>query len=378
MDPTADKQKEAIKLVVSTQESTNAPLELEQNLDDQTPHHTDTEAPDRANGEMEHSLKMLAICAAGFVVTFVALLFLRGFHGFFLRLVGLVLGMGWLGFFLAAIVFAWRCVKLWWRTVPALVSVIGLAALNLQLIAMLVCARGSHQYFAYFGLILMLMPPSALWCYRQLKTWQKLKATSALSIDQSGEPNDPSKRSDGPTDLSHELLHSAGLIKTCTASCDIMKNVGESWMKSCHRCGSTLFRPEELQRDDFKRLDQIRRSRVATNQDARTYRRADGTYILGSCSAVFTHSLPAVVLSAPFALTGLSLLLAPEFIMPFFNNPTAQALFVLATVWHLFGCWLYTRTNLIALRTLILIVFNLPLLLAPVLGPAIVTVMMAF
>jgi hypothetical protein len=387
MDPGTDKLEEKIELVASDQPepagaaqivSAGTPKQVDEDRTEEV--HGSPSRPDKPRSEAERTLKDLGRSASALLTSVIVGVFLwlaAPPHGWVPTVTFLVAGLICLVALIHFLVTAGRSARIWWKQTPVQIKLGGITALNGGVIGSMLLSWGKVPSSLDVGLGLMLFPPSALWFYRQFKIRQKLKAASTLPIDQSSDDGGQSHDSEAAPELTHELLHSARLIKTCTASCDIMKNVGDSCMKTCHRCGSTVFRPEELQPEDLRRLAKIRSTRIATNQDARTYRRTDGSYVLGSCSVVATHSLPAPVLSAPFFLTGLSLVMAPGFIVPFLNHPVARIVVLLATIWHLSGCWLYTRTNLIALRALIIMVFSLPLLLAPMLGPAIITIWQA-
>lgn len=69
--------------------------------------------------------------------------------------------------------------------------------------------------------------------------------------------------------------------------------------------------------------------------------------------------------------------IAPGFIAPFFLAPVAQLLLVVLVCWQLLGFYWLLRTDNFNLQILIGMIGTIPLMLAPMLGPAILTILMA-
>jgi hypothetical protein len=80
----------------------------------------------------------------------------------------------------------------------------------------------------------------------------------------------------------------------------------------------------------------------------------------------------------PIPPTVMTILAAPGFILPFFNNPIGRLLTVTAGVWMLLGFYVMYKCRKWWQRLILTFIFPLPVLLTPMLGPAVVTIINAF
>ena len=95
-------------------------------------------------------------------------------------------------------------------------------------------------------------------------------------------------------------------------------------------------------------------------------RRLDGSYVLGDISRKRYSAVAIPVISAPFMVLVISLLMAPGYILPFLN------LFA-ACLSHVLGTWVFVHVRNNIPRTIIFAVFSMPLIFIPMLGPSVVT-----
>lgn len=90
-----------------------------------------------------------------------------------------------------------------------------------------------------------------------------------------------------------------------------------------------------------------------------------------------SHRIALWMLILPWGPIAMSFLIVPGHITPFFNHPTAQKFMMAIVVWQAVCCLLAARTNNRTLQ-FFLAVFSAPLVMgAPMLGPAVITILAA-
>lgn len=80
----------------------------------------------------------------------------------------------------------------------------------------------------------------------------------------------------------------------------------------------------------------------------------------------------------PWGPLALSYLAVPGFVVPFLNHPIAQKFMIAILVWQAFCCLLAARTNNRTLQFFLAVVSAPLAVLAPMMGPAVVTILGAF
>lgn len=96
-------------------------------------------------------------------------------------------------------------------------------------------------------------------------------------------------------------------------------------------------------------------------------------------NGVTARRVLAACLLYPYVPLVFSYMAAPGFIIPFLNNPIARIILAILVFWNLIGIYWLLKYDVrsIILRAFILLLFGLPLLLAPMLGPVFITIIMA-
>jgi hypothetical protein len=73
-----------------------------------------------------------------------------------------------------------------------------------------------------------------------------------------------------------------------------------------------------------------------------------------------------------------ALIVAPGFVTPFLNHPIARLIMLGLTMWQIVCCILISRTKNLNLQVLLAMVSGIPIVLGPMLGPAVITILGAF
>ncbi len=91
-----------------------------------------------------------------------------------------------------------------------------------------------------------------------------------------------------------------------------------------------------------------------------------------------SHRLALIVWGIAWLPLLLSLIITPGFVTPFFNHPTGRIILLVAAVWQVLCCAILARTTarngLSFFQIALSAIAILPVALAPMIGPAIVTI----
>lgn len=87
-----------------------------------------------------------------------------------------------------------------------------------------------------------------------------------------------------------------------------------------------------------------------------------------------SHRIALLMFILPWGPHLMGYIIAPGFLMPFFNHPVAQKMMIGLFIWQVLCCLLAARTNNRVLQFVLAAVSAPPVVLAPMLGPAVVTI----
>jgi hypothetical protein len=195
--------------------------------------------------------------------------------------------------------------------------------------------------------------------------------------------------------IDHGLLHAMRMARNCKS--DWSKMYGTDCVRQCYVCRLPIVK---LDTPTWAKISQLLSDTANSTEkksfseliwrgagkyslpdgrDLQLHRRSDGTFVVGDCYAWRYPSRAGVIalLTIPFLHIGFLNALAGQFLMPMLFSYASRPFLTFFVCWHLLGCWLFARTSWLALRVLIVIIFCLPLMMAPMLGPAIITIMQA-
>lgn len=174
----------------------------------------------------------------------------------------------------------------------------------------------------------------------------------------------------------HDLIHGAKIARNCESRWDSMQAQTENdCLRQCQRCNLWVVKATDPSSNNFQQLLQNNANLFKNKQ---LFRCQDGTFTLGDCYAKRYSSYwnVAAASSVPLYLL-LTYIMAPGYIIPFLNHPIGKIVFLGLLAWHILGSLLFARTNNFLLRLAIFIIFSMPLIIVPMIGPAHMGIMQA-
>jgi hypothetical protein len=155
--------------------------------------------------------------------------------------------------------------------------------------------------------------------------------------------------------VTHDALHSITLTRSCTSDWNLMS--GDDQTRQCYVCGLCVHKLDNPSPESLRDLIERQTAEVRKRKE-HIYRRADGTFVLADCHKKRAQEGLRWFSIAPSVIGIAGSVLLVRELHDYYGVVGA----VIATVWHLLGCFLLSQTINYAARTVICLVFNLPLL----------------
>jgi hypothetical protein len=202
-------------------------------------------------------------------------------------------------------------------------------------------------------------------------------------VHQSPEPKPADTISD------HQITHGIRPAQDCPVDWNDMQ--GDGCLRYCKLCNLPVAELKDLSQEELEQIAELGALKQLIYRDPdglitlpggepiQLFRRLDGRFVLGDC---YTSRCPPrwmtrVLILIPLGIAASMASIAGGYIFPFLNYPTTPWLMLGLVVWHLIGCYKFSRAINRFSRVVTIMMFTVPIVLYVIFGPAALTILYA-